>query len=135
MVRRLALIALPLAALAVAAPATSADPSPDNNKNAVVRTFNCTNGANDLAVVFAGDNGSNFNVVNTQSVSGQGVSTQSVFVYKQIVIDRLPLGPGGNDETTDRGIQAFDPASLTTCDYTNPSGTHVTVTGFFSPRH
>jgi hypothetical protein len=117
---------LALGVLAVAVPATSADPGP-NNKNAVFRTFmNCTNGANNLVVVFAGDNGSNFNVT----------SNQSVFVYKRIVIDRPPLGPGGDDEVTERGIQAFDPASLTTCEYTSPSsGNHVTVTGFFTPRH
>jgi hypothetical protein len=29
----------------------------------------------------------------------------------------------------------FNPASLTTCEYTTPSGNHVTVTGFFTPRH
>jgi hypothetical protein len=50
------------------------------------------------------------------------------------VIDRPPLGPGGNDESDDRGIHAFDPSSLVTCTYTTPSGNFVTVIGFFTPR-
>jgi hypothetical protein len=124
MASRPALIMLALGALALAAPVASADP-PENNPNAEFRDFmDCTNGADDLEVVFAGG-GVNFNVT----------SNESVFVFKTITIDRLPLGPGGNDEVDDRGIQGFDPASLTTCEYTTPSGSHVTVTGFFTPRH
>jgi hypothetical protein len=124
MVRRLAPILLALAALAVAAPATSADPGP-NNKNAQFRTFTtCTNGVTDLVVVFAGENGSNFNVVNTN----QSVSNQSVFVFKSLAVDGVL--------EIERGIKGFDPASLTTCEYTSPtSGAHITVTGFFTPRH
>ena len=107
--------------LLTAAPAV-ADPG-SNNKNTVTRLLACDNGRT-VAATFAGENGSNFNV----SVD------QSVFIYKQIVIDRLPLGTGGADETDNRGIQAFDPTSLVTCTYTSPSGTFVTVVGFFTPR-
>jgi hypothetical protein len=122
---RLVLIMLAVGALALAAPVASADPG-ENNPNALFRVFmNCSNGADDLEVVFAGLEGVNFNVT----------STDSVFVFKTITIDRPPLGPGGNDEVDDRGIQGFDPASLTTCEYTTSSGNHVTVTGFFTPRH
>jgi hypothetical protein len=107
--------------LLVAAPAV-ADPG-SNNPNTVTRTLACDNGRT-VASTFAGENGSNFNV----SID------ESVFIYKRIVIDRLPLGPGGDDETDDRGIQAFDPTSLVTCTYTTPSGNLVTVIGFFTPR-
>lgn len=50
---------------------------------------------NDRTVVatVAGDAGRTFNV----SIN------ESVFVYKRIVIDRPPLGPGGDDVTDDRG--------------------------------
>ena len=107
--------------LLVAVPAV-ADPG-SKNPNTVTRTLACDNGRT-VVTTFAGENGSNFNV----SVD------ESVFVYQQIVIDRLPLGPGGVDETDDRGIQAFDPTSLVTCTYTTASGTFVTVVGFFTPR-
>jgi hypothetical protein len=107
--------------LLLAAPAV-ADPGGDN-PNAVTRTLSCDNGRT-VAATFAGEAGSNFNV----SID------QSVFIYKRIVFDRVPLGPGGDDETDDRGIQAFDPNSLVTCTYTTPSGTFVTVIGFFTPR-
>ena len=107
--------------LLVAVPAM-ADPG-SNNPNTVTRTLACDNGRT-VVTTFAGENGSNFNV----SVD------QSVFVYQQIVIDRLPLGPGGVDETDNRGINGFDPASLVTCTYTTASGTFVTVVGFFTPR-
>ena len=107
--------------LLVAAPAV-ADPG-SNNPNTVTRTLACDNGRT-VAATFAGENGSNFNV----SID------ESVFIYKRIVFDRLPLGPSANDETDDRGIQAFDPSSLVTCTYTTPSGTHVTAIGFFTPR-
>ena len=107
--------------LLIAAPAV-ADPG-SNNPNTVTRTLECDNGR-EVATTFAGENGSNFNV----SID------QSVFVYQRIVIDRLPIGPGGADETDDRGIRGFDPSSLVTCTYTTPSGTFVTVIGFFTPR-
>jgi len=107
--------------LLIAAPAV-ADPG-SNNPNTVTRILACDNGRT-VATTFAGENGSNFNV----SID------QSVFIYKQIVIDRLPLGPGGVDETDDRGIHGFDPGSLVTCTYTTPSGTFITVVGFFTPR-
>jgi hypothetical protein len=68
--------------LLIAAPAV-ADPG-SNNPNTVTRTLACDNGRT-VATTFAGENGSNFNV----SID------QSVFIYKRIVIDRLPLGPGG----------------------------------------
>ena len=107
--------------LLIAAPAV-ADPG-DNNPNTLTRTLTCDNGRT-VDATFAGDAGSNFNV----SID------ESVFIYKRIVIDRPPLGPGGDDETDDRGIHAFDPSSLVTCTYTTPSGNFVTVIGFFTPR-
>ena len=107
--------------LLLSAPAV-ADPG-SNNPNTLTRTLACDNGRT-VDATFAGESGSNFNV----SID------ESVFIYKLAVFDRLPLGPGGNDETDDRGIQAFDPASLVTCTYTTPSGTFVTVVGFFTPR-
>jgi hypothetical protein len=122
MAARLAVAVLTLAALALTPAVASADPGA-NNKNALFRVFDCSNGAEDLEVVFVGLEGVNFNVT----------SNESVFVYKTITFDRPPLGPSENDEVDDRGIQGFDPASLTTCDYVTSSGTHVTVTGFFTP--
>jgi len=107
--------------LLIAAPAV-ADPG-SNNPNTLTRTLACDNGRT-VSATFAGEAGSNFNV----SID------QSVFIYKRIVIDRPPLGPGGDDETDDRGIDAFDPSSLVTCTYTTPSGNFVTVVGFFTPR-
>jgi hypothetical protein len=107
--------------LVIASPAL-ADPG-GSNPNALTRTLACDNGRTVVAT-FAGESGSNFNV----SVD------QSVFIYKRIVIDRPPLGPGGDDETDDRGIHAFAPNSLVTCTYTTPSGNFVTVVGFFTPR-
>jgi hypothetical protein len=115
---------LALALVAVAAPVASADPG-ENNPRTLTRVFtNCTNGAGPVEVVFAGEAGSNFLVT----------GDQSVFVYKRIVIDRPPLGPGGDDEIDERGINGFAPGALTTCEYVTPSGNHVTVTGFFTPR-
>lgn len=108
-----------VAGLVIAAPA-SADPI---NANTVTRTLECDNGRT-VETVFAGENGSNFNAT----------TDQSVFIYSQIIIDRLPLGVGGDDETTTRGLQGQDQGSLVTCDYTTPSGNHVTVIGFFTPR-
>jgi hypothetical protein len=86
--------------------------------------MNCTNGAGPLEVVFAGEAGSNFLVT----------ADQTVFVYKLIVIDRPPLGPGGDDEIDERGVRGFAEGTLTTCEYVTASGNHVTVTGFFTPR-
>ena len=110
---------LAVGCLVLAAP-VHADP---DNKNTLSRTLTCDDGRTVVAV-FAGENGSNFNVT----------ADESVFVYSQIDIDRPPLGPGGDDEVTTRGLQGQDPDSLVTCEYTTPSGTHVTVIGFFTPR-
>ena len=107
--------------LLVTAPAL-ADPG-SNNPNTLTRTLACDNGRT-VQATFAGEAGSNFNVT----------VDESVFIYKRIVIDRVPLGPGGDDEVDDRGIDAFDPSSLVTCTYTTPSGSFVTVIGFFTPR-
>ena len=95
--------------LLVTAPAL-ADPG-SNNPNTLTRTLACDNGRT-VQATFAGEAGSNFNVT----------VDESVFIYKRIVIDRVPLGPGGDDEVDDRGIDAFDPSSLVTCTYTTPSG-------------
>jgi hypothetical protein len=118
-------VALAVVALtAIGAPTASADPG-ENNPNTATRVFSdCTNGADALEVVFAGEAGSNFLVT----------GNQSVFVYKRIAIDRPPLGPGGDDEIDERGLKGFSEGSLTTCTYVTASGNHVTVTGFFTPR-
>jgi hypothetical protein len=122
--RHLRLVLLALAVGVIATPAAIADPG-ENNPNATTRVFmNCTNGADQLEVVFVGLEGVNFNVT----------TDQSVFVFKTITIDRLPLGPSPNDEVDDRGIQGFAGQSLTTCEYVTPSCSQVTVTGFFTPR-
>ena len=124
MARYVRITLLALALVAIGAPVASADPG-ENNPNTLTRVFtSCTDGAGPLEVVFAGEAGSNFLVTDDQSV----------FVYKRIVIDRPPLGPGGDDEINERGVQGFAPAALTTCEYVTPSGNRVTVTGFFTPR-
>lgn len=112
-------LGLVVGSLAIATPAV-ADP---DNTNTLTRRLACDNGRT-VDAVFAGENGSNFNVT----------VDQSVFVYSQLIVDRLPLGPGGNDETTTRGLQGQSEVRLVTCTYTTPSGTHVTAIGFFTPR-
>jgi hypothetical protein len=122
--RLLRIVLLAFVVGALGASTATGDPG-DNNPNTQTRVFvNCTNGAGPLEVVFVGLEGVNFNVK----------VDQSVFVFKTITIDRLPLGPGGDDEVDDRGIQGFANQSLTTCEYFTASGNHVTVTGFFTPR-
>ena len=117
--RRTLALGLAVGSLVIAAPAV-ADPA---NKNTLTRTLACDNGRI-VDAVFAGENGSNFNVT----------VDQSVFIYSQLIVDRLPLGPGGNDETTTRGLQGQKADSLVTCEYTTPSGNDVTAIGFFTPR-
>ena len=117
--RRTLALGLVVGSMVIAAPAV-ADP---DNKNTLTRTLDCDNGRT-VDAVFAGENGSNFNVT----------MDQSVFIYSQLIVDRLPLGPGGNDETTTRGLQGQKADSLVTCEYTTPSGNHVTAIGFFTPR-
>ena len=117
MVRRLAPIVLALAALAVAAPASSADP-PDTNKNVNVRNFtSCDNGETNVEVVFVGIFGSNFNVT----------SDQRVFVFKTYAEGSPP------EVQIERGINGGGHEPLTTCTYTF-SGVLATVTGFFTQR-
>lgn len=117
--KQIATLGLLVGCLAMAAPA-NADP---DNKNTLIRELACDNGRT-VEAVFAGENGSNFNITDDETV----------FLYNQIIIDRLPLGEGGNDETTTRGLKGQDPDSLVTCTYTTPSGNFVTVVGFFTPR-
>lgn len=97
--------------------AASADPA--NSPNSVTRTLACDNGRT-VDATFVGLEGVNFNVT----------VDKSVFIFKTITVVR----PSGAVEVDDRGIQGFDPASLTTCTYTTPSGSFVTVVGFFTPR-
>ena len=120
--RRTLIIGLLACGLLVLSSSAVADPG-SNNPNTLTRTLACDNGRT-VEATFAGESGSNFNV----SID------QSVFIYQRIVIDRPPLGPGGDDETDDRGVGGFNPASLVTCTYTTPSGNFVTVIGFFTPR-
>ena len=107
---------------AILAPAAAADPDPEKNKQALLRTLQCDNGQT-LDATFAGLEGSNFNV----SID------QRVFVYKWIHIDRPPVGEEGpNDDLNVRGLQGFDEEDLVTCRYTTPSGNSVTAIGFFT---
>ena len=104
------------------APGAVADPDPDNNKQALLRTLQCDNGET-LDATFAGAEGSNFNVT----------IDERVFVYKWIQIDRPPVGEEGpNDDLNVRGLQGFDEEDLVTCRYTTPSGNSVTAIGFFT---
>jgi hypothetical protein len=88
-------------------------------RNSLTRSLACDNGRT-VDATFVGLSGVNFNVT----------VDQSVFIYKTITVVR----PSGAVEVDDRGIQGFDPATLTTCTYTTPGGSFVTMVGFFTPR-
>ena len=108
--------------LAVGAPPASADPDPENNKNALVRTLGC-DGGQTIVASFAGLEGSNFNVI----------TDERVFVYKWIHIDRPPVGVDGpNDDLNVRGLQGVPDERLVTCGYTTGSGNLVKAIGFFT---
>jgi hypothetical protein len=117
MKRHLLMVLLAVAVGGISAVGASADPV--NSPNALTRTLACDNGRT-VAATFVGLGGVNFNVT----------VDQSVFIFKTITIVR----PSGEVEVDDRGIQGFDPASLTTCTYTTPGGSFVTVVGFFTPQ-
>lgn len=108
-----------LAVLVLGAAPVAADP---NNSNTLQRTLECDNGRT-VDAVFAGENGSNFNVT----------VDQSVFLYKMLSVDRPPTGPGGDDTVDVRGLQGLEGRDLVTCGYVTPSGNHVTAVGFFTP--
>ncbi len=119
--RSLALAAF-ASSILVAAPAAIADPSPDNNKNAVSRTLVCSDGET-LPSTFAGLEGSDFNIT----------GDQRVFVYKWINIDEIPIGvQSAGDVTTNRGLQGIAEDRLVTCHYFTGSGAYVTAIGFFT---
>ena len=115
--RHLLVVLLAVAVGAISVVGASADPG--NSPNSLTRTLACDNGRT-VDATFAGLEGVNFNVT----------VDQSVFIFKTITIVRA----SGAVEVDDRGIQGFDPATLTTCTYTTPSGSFVTVVGFFTPR-
>jgi hypothetical protein len=118
--RRLILVGL-VSSLTVVSPAV-ADPDPENNPNALVRTLRCDNGET-IVASFAGLEGSNFNVT----------TDERVFVYKWIHIDRPPVGvEGPNDDLNVRGLQGFPEDRLVTCRYTTGSGNVVEAIGFFT---
>jgi hypothetical protein len=110
-----------VAVLMIAVLPAAADP---DNSNTLTRTLQCDNGRT-VDAVFAGEAGSNFNVT----------VDESVFVYKSLVVDRPPIGPGGNDTVDVRGLQGLSVSEheLVTCEYVTPSGNHVTAIGFFTP--
>lgn len=115
-------VAAVAACLGAAATPSLADPDPDNNNNALVRTLDCDNGETVVAS-FAGLEGSNFNVT----------TDERVFVYKWIHIDRPPVGVDGpNDDLNERGVQGIDPDRLVTCGYVTGSGNVVEAVGFFT---
>ena len=119
--RRFVLAGL-LSSLAICAAPAAADPDPQTNKNALVRTLHCDNGQTVVAS-FAGLEGSNFNVT----------TDESVFVYKWIHIDRPPVGvEGPNDDLNVRGLQGVPEERLVTCRYTTGSGNVVEAIGFFT---
>ncbi len=116
------ILAAVASASALGAPVALADPDPQNNKNALVRTLQCDNGQT-IVASFAGLEGSNFNVT----------TDERVFVYKWIHIDRPPVGvEGPNDDLNERGIQGVAAERLVTCRYTTGSGNVVEATGFFT---
>jgi hypothetical protein len=117
MKRLLLMVLLTIAVGAISAVGASADPV--NSPNVVTRTLACDNGRT-VDATFVGLEGVNFNVT----------VDNSVFIFKTITIVR----PSGAVEIDDRGIQGFDPAALTTCTYTTPTGSFVTIVGFFTPR-
>lgn len=84
--------------LAVGASPAIADPDPENNKNALVRTLECDDGQTVVAS-FAGLEGSNFNVT----------TDERVFVYKWIQIDRPPVGVGRTQRRPQRAWPAGSP--------------------------
>jgi hypothetical protein len=103
-------------------PPAGADPDPENNKQALVRTLQCDNGQT-IVASFAGLEGSNFNVT----------TDERVFVYKWIHIDRPPVGvEGPNDDLNVRGLQGVPDERLVTCRYTTGSGNVVEAIGFFT---
>ena len=119
--RRLVLVGL-VSCLAIGAPPAVADPDPENNKQALVRTLQCDNGQT-IVASFAGLEGSNFNVT----------TDERVFVYKWIHIDRPPVGvEGPNDDLNVRGLQGVPAERLVTCRYTTGSGNVVEAIGFFT---
>ena len=108
--------------LAIGIPTAIADPNPDNNKNALVRTLHCSNGET-VEASFAGLEGSNFNVT----------TDQRVFVYKSLHVDRPPVGVDGpNDELTIRGLDGVPADRLVTCNYVTGSGSAVEAIGIFT---
>ena len=120
--RRLIVAGSLISTLALGAPPAVADPDPTNNKNALVRTLVCDNGET-IVASFAGEEGSNFNVT----------TDQRVFVYKQIHIDRPPVGvEGPNDDLNVRGLQGVPEERLVTCGYTTGSGNVVQAIGIFT---
>lgn len=62
------ILAAVASASALGAPVALADPDPQNNKNALVRTLQCDNGQT-IVASFAGLEGSNFNVTTTSAYS------------------------------------------------------------------
>ena len=114
LLRSVSLAAL-ASSLAIGVPAAIADPNPDNNKNALVRTLHCSNGETVVAS-FAGLEGSNFNVT----------TDQRVFVYKSLHVD------GPNDELTIRGLDGVPADRLVTCNYVTGSGSAVEAIGIFT---
>jgi hypothetical protein len=122
MPRRRLILAGCISCIAIGVPPASADPDPDNNKQALVRTLQCDNGQT-IVASFAGLEGSNFNVT----------TDERVFVYKWIHIDRPPIGvEGANDDLNVRGLQGVPDQRLVTCRYTTASGNVVEAIGFFT---
>jgi hypothetical protein len=119
--RRLILAGL-VACFAIGVPPATADPDPENNKQALVRTLQCDDGQT-IVASFAGLEGSNFNVT----------TDERVFVYKWIHIDRPPVGvEGANDDLNVRGLQGVPDERLVTCRYKTGSGNVVEAVGFFT---
>ena len=121
LLRRLILGGL-VTTFAIGAPPAIADPDPENNQQALVRTLQCDNGEQ-IVASFAGEEGSNFNVT----------TDQRVFVYKWIHIDRPPVGvEGPNDDLNVRGLQGVPEERLVTCRYVTASGNVVEAIGIFT---
>jgi hypothetical protein len=95
---------------------TSADPG-SNNPKVQYRTFTCSDG-NTYHAGFVGIAADFFLVDST-----------SIFALKSFTT----ISPSGEVQTFNYGIKGFDPSTLLTCSYTDPSGAFNIFEGFVTP--
>ena len=95
----------------------SADPG-SHNPNVQYRTFTCSDG-NTYHGGFVGIAANFFLVDSTR-----------VFALKLFTT----ISPSGEVQTFNYGINGFDPSTLLTCSYTDPSGAFNIFQGFLTPK-